>query len=80
MKAVLKFNLPEDNFKHETACKADNMWLVIRNMHTHLNKTIDKMKDSEEFSDLAITEMEEVRETFLNELSNSGLDNLIFNY
>jgi len=80
MKAVLKFNLPEDNLKHESACKADNMWLVIRNMCTHLNKTIEKMKNNETYSELAITEMEEVRETFLNELSNSGLDNLIFNY
>ena len=80
MKVTIEFCPVEDKFALEAAIKATDMWSALKNTMQHLSKTIEKMENSEEYSELAIKEIELLKETLSGELTDNGLDNLIFNY
>lgn len=43
MKAVLEFNLPEEKFQFDNACKADEMLLVLRSLENFLFHEINSV-------------------------------------
>lgn len=78
MKVLIEFDPIEDKFALEAAMKATDMWLVLKHIVEHVRK------DVEFYEERGLTEGESALKSIqhkLNlELTDNGLDNLIFNY
>lgn len=74
MKAILEFNLPEDNVEYELASKASSMHSVLWDMDQWLRAQYKYMSD-EEYSEDKYEAYELAREK-LNELMNENNVNL----
>jgi hypothetical protein len=68
MKAILEFNLPEDNVEYELATKSSSMYMTLWDMDNWLRAQYKYMPD-EEFNEVAYNTYEKCREK-LRELMN----------
>lgn len=61
MKAILEFNLPEENVEHLKAIKADNLLSVIYDLNQEIRKKIkyEQKEHFQEFKDLLYKSLED---------------------
>ena len=82
MKATLEFDPIEDKFELEAVMKAIDMWLVLKEVLTFLNKEVENLEALQETSYIKgrIDSCNAQKDFILKELTDNGLGNLIFNY
>ena len=82
MKVTIEFCPVEDKFALEAAMKATDMWLVLKEVITFLNKEVENLEALQETSYIKgrIDSCNTQKDFILKEVENNGLDNLIFNY
>jgi hypothetical protein len=82
MKAKLVYHLPDEKFDHECAIKASDMWIVLKNLVQSINKEIDSLENLQETDYIKgrLNACNVLKDSLLNEITDNGLDNLIFNY
>ena len=78
MKVTIEFCPLEDKFELEAAMKATDMWLVLKNTIEFLRKDISFYEDKD-FGE-GENALKSLQHKLLGELTDNGLDNLIFNY
>jgi hypothetical protein len=75
MKAILEFDLPEDNEEFNLAVKASAMSVVIWGINSKLREII---KYDETISDETYKKVEEIRSHLFELINENGINNLIF--
>lgn len=78
MKAILEFCPVENKFELEAAIKATDMWLVLKNALEVLKTDLRAFEDRGMEED--VKALKRFQNNLLEEISNQGLDNLIYNY
>ena len=78
MKTILEFHPVEDKFELEAAMKATDMWLVLKNTIETLKKELSQAEDWDNKQRESALKL--IQNTLLEEITDNGLDNLIFNY
>jgi hypothetical protein len=72
MKAILEFNLPEENPEFEMAVNASKMYSVLWQMDQWLRAQYKYMPDAE-FSEAAYDAYEKSRQQLMNLMSEDGI-------
>ena len=72
MKAILEFNLPEENIEFEMAVNASKMHSVLWQMDQWLRAQYKYMSDAE-YNEAAYDAYEKSREQLLNLMSEDGI-------
>ena len=72
MKAILEFNLPEENIEFEMAVNASKMHSVLWKMDQWLRAQYKYMSDAE-YNEAAYDAYEKSREQLLNLMSEDGI-------
>jgi len=72
MKAILEFNLPEENIEFEMAVNASKMHSVLWQMDQWLRAQYKYMSDAE-YSEAAYDAYEKSRQQLLNLMSEDGI-------
>ena len=72
MKAILEFNLPEDQNEYQMANDASNMFNVLWDMSQWLRKQTKHIPDN--MSDIELNTLEKCREEFINILINNNIN------
>ena len=82
MKVTIEFCPVEDKFALEVAMKATDMWSVLKEVLTFLNKEVENLEALQETQYIKgrIDSCNTQKDFILKELTDNGLDNLIFNY
>lgn len=82
MKVTIEFCPVEDKFALEVAMKATDMWSVLKEVLTFLNKEVENLEALQETQYIKgrIDSCNTQKDFILKEVENNGLDNLIFNY
>ena len=73
MKAILEFNLPEDNVEYEIATNAEKMHLVLWEMDNWLRTQYKYMPD-EEYNEVAYNTYEKCRDKLRELLNEKNID------
>ena len=72
MKAILEFNLPEDQNEYQMANDASNMFNALWDMNQWLRKQNKHIPDN--VSDIELNTLEKCREEFINVLINNNIN------
>ena len=72
MKAILEFNLPEDQNEYQMANDASNMFNALWDMSQWLRKQNKHIPDN--VSDTELNTLEKCREEFINVLINNNIN------
>ena len=72
MKAILEFNLPEDQNEYQMANDASNMFIALWDMSQWLRKQTKHIPDN--MSDIELNTLEKCREEFINVLINNNIN------
>jgi len=75
MRAILKFQLPEDNFDFSLASKASDMYLTLYDLRNHLKREQDLAEDKGE--EERVNTIQSIRDYFWELLQEKELVNLI---
>lgn len=71
MKAILEFNLPEDNEEFNRAVKAADYYVCLFDLFQYLKR---EMKYNEQLSDIERSTFERIREEFNEILTENGIE------
>ena len=72
MKAILEFNLPEDQNEYQMTNDASNMFNALWDMSQWLRKQTKHIPDN--MSDIELNTLEKCREEFINVLINNNIN------
>jgi hypothetical protein len=72
MKAILEFNLPEDQNEYQMANDASNMFIALWDMSQWLRKQTKHIPDN--MSDIELNTLEKCRKEFINVLINNNIN------
>ncbi len=72
MKAILEFNLPEDQNEYQMANDASNMFNALWDMSQWLRKQTKHIPDN--MSDIELNTLEKCRKEFINVLINNNIN------
>ena len=72
MKAILEFNLPEDQNEYQMANDASNMFNALWDMSQWLRKQTKHIPDN--MSDIELNTLEKCREEIINILINNNIN------
>jgi hypothetical protein len=72
MKAILEFNLPEDQNEYQMANDASNMFNALWDMSQWLRKQNKHIPDN--MSDIELNTLEKCKEEFINVLINNNIN------
>ena len=72
MKAILEFNLPEDQNEYQMANDASNMFNALWDMSQWLRKQTKHIPDN--MSDIELNTLEKCREEFISILINNNIN------
>jgi len=78
MKVTMEFCPVEDKMELEAAMKATDMWLVLKNVLKIVEK--DRNFYEEHNKGEGENALKSIHHQIYSEITNNGLDNLIFNY
>jgi hypothetical protein len=78
MKAIIEYTLPDEKYEHELAIKASDMWLVLKNIVEYTRKDLEFYEGRE--MEQGEKALKNLQYKISQELTDKGLDNLIFNY
>jgi hypothetical protein len=72
MKAILEFNLPEDQNEYQMANDASNMFIALWDMSQWLRKQTKHIPDN--MSDIELNTLEKCREEFIYVLERNNIN------
>jgi hypothetical protein len=71
MKAILEFNIPEDNEEFNRAIKAEDYYVCLFDFYQYLKR---EMKYNEQLSDIERDTFKRIREEFNGILTENGIE------